>query len=483
MDKELDNWWDHVTYTDAKKCIRENIQSLARDYIAIGFYLRRVRDGELFLEGGYKSIHDFAYSEFGMRKSTVNHCIRINAEFSEGGNSPVIDARYKEFGKTQLQELLYVPEDKRDEATPDMTVAEIREIHKRKRLDDEPEGSEAQRLGNEPGGSEIGRLDDEPEGDGEHFRKEAVADSPGNEPERPGQECQPMQEEKDSGAFPEETETQAEPGAQDAEPKKEMVGDPESIPAPEPDVVDAEYQEDSVKITVQNLLHQKQRELDEWMEAMGDDDCTVVPGIVELGIIVQALELLAGQQDSQEGPETEREIREAVPCVDAEGIMAEVAKARGVGKKAFEEIRKHVEQLFRKDDTSTGSGGQDIEALEEMSKVKEQPPLPVLKNNEQRKEWLKKYQEWGLWYEDVNIGAKYYRYCFENGAELIVEEYQSHSEYVGDYISSYFHLVGGPKASQKNGISRWQRHERYNRYPNSESELVEFLKFIQKGDK
>lgn len=118
-----------------------------------------------------------------------------------------------------------------------------------------------------------------------------------------------------------------------------------------------------------------------------------------------------------------------------------------------------------------------------MSWVKEQPPLPVLKNNEQRKEWLRKYQEWGLWYEDVNIGAKYYRYCFENGAELIVEEYQSHSEYAGDYTASYFHLVGGPEVSQKNGISRWQRHERYNKFPNSESELVEFLKFIQKGDK
>ena len=53
MDNKLDKWWDHITYADAKKCIRENIQSLARDYIAIGFYLRRVRDEKLYLEGGY----------------------------------------------------------------------------------------------------------------------------------------------------------------------------------------------------------------------------------------------------------------------------------------------------------------------------------------------------------------------------------------------------------------------------------------------
>ena len=124
------------------------------------------------------------------------------------------------------------------------------------------------------------------------------------------------------------------------------------------------------------------------------------------------------------------------------------------------------------------------EPHEEPEEVQEQPPLPVLKNNEQRKEWLNKYQEWGLWYEDGNIGAKYYRYCFENGAELIVEEYQDHSEYAGDYTSSYFHLIGGPEAPRKShGLCGWQRHDKYKKFPNSETELVEFLKFVQKGDK
>ena len=276
------------------------------------------------------------------------------------------------------------------------------------------------------------------------------------ENERLEQEYQALQNGKDVGTFPED------------------------IPNPEPDVVDAEYQEEPMEITVQDLLCQKQRELDEWVEAIGDDDCTAVPGIIELGIIVRALELLAGQEGSQEEPETEREIRENVSGLDVEEIMAAVAKARGVGKSALDNIRICVEQLFMKDDTSMEPDGQDTEVQGEMAGVREQPPLPALKNNEQRKEWLRKYQEWGLWYEDGNIGAKYYRYCFENGAELIVEEYQGHSEYAGDYTNSYFHLVGGPEASEKNAIPKWSRHEKYNKYPNSESELVEFLKFTQK---
>ena len=52
-----------------------------------------------------------------------------------------------------------------------------------------------------------------------------------------------------------------------------------------------------------------------------------------------------------------------------------------------------------------------------------QPGLPVLKNNEQRRAWLRKYKEWGLWYEDENIGCKYYKYDFDNGARLIAETY------------------------------------------------------------
>lgn len=110
-----------------------------------------------------------------------------------------------------------------------------------------------------------------------------------------------------------------------------------------------------------------------------------------------------------------------------------------------------------------------------------QPPLPKLKNNDQRKEWIRNYKEWGIWYKDEHIGTTYYRYQFENGATLIVEEYENENEYIGTYISSYFHLVGGTEPPRKSGIPKWTKHEKYSRYQNSETELVEFLKEIQKG--
>lgn len=112
-----------------------------------------------------------------------------------------------------------------------------------------------------------------------------------------------------------------------------------------------------------------------------------------------------------------------------------------------------------------------------------QPPLPVMKNNDQRKEWLRNYKEWGLWYTDEHIGARYYKYDFENGTRLIVEEYDPEPAHNSPWAPNepyYMHLVGGPEPERNNGIPKWTYHSKYNKYPNSETELVEFLKGVQK---
>lgn len=122
--------------------------------------------------------------------------------------------------------------------------------------------------------------------------------------------------------------------------------------------------------------------------------------------------------------------------------------------------------------------------VEDCQEEPEQPGLPIMKNNDQRKEWLRNYKSWGLWYIDNHTGAKYYKYDFENGARLIVEEYEKeplpeNSWYVPEE-PRYMHLIGGPEPDRKGGIPKWTYHTHYNKYPNSESELVEFLKEIQK---
>lgn len=127
-----------------------------------------------------------------------------------------------------------------------------------------------------------------------------------------------------------------------------------------------------------------------------------------------------------------------------------------------------------------------VEDCKEEPEELEQPTLPTMKNNDQRKEWLRNYKSWGLWYEDKNTGIKYYKYDFTNGARLIVEEYapdqgEQKSWWVSKTTESYYmHLVGGPEPNRKDGIPKWSYHTHYNKYPNSETELCEFLKDLQK---
>mgnify|MGYP000087755806 FL=1 len=129
----------------------------------------------------------------------------------------------------------------------------------------------------------------------------------------------------------------------------------------------------------------------------------------------------------------------------------------------------------------------DDENIDDGKSVMEQLPLPVMRNNDQRKEWLRNYKDWGLWYTDEHIGARYYKYDFANGARLIAEEYDRdtvHSQWVSDNTESYYmHLIGGPEPERKSGIPKWTQHGRYNKFPNSESELVEFLKEVQRESK
>lgn len=121
-------------------------------------------------------------------------------------------------------------------------------------------------------------------------------------------------------------------------------------------------------------------------------------------------------------------------------------------------------------------GGTGEEENKGQQTEQKQLELPKLKNNDQRKAWLSNYKDWGLWYRDENTECDYYKYDFENGARLVAEVYMMHGKYIGDYESCYFHLIGGPIVKN----AKWDRHEKYSKYPDSESALVEFLKYIQK---
>lgn len=127
-------WYAECSLDDVRCFIRANLKSVARSVVAVGYYLKSVRDRSLWMdaEQGYESVWDFAQTEFGISKSTASRYMAINDRFSEGGNSPLIMEQYAELSKSQLQEMLYISDQQAEKVTPDTTVLEIRQMREPK---------------------------------------------------------------------------------------------------------------------------------------------------------------------------------------------------------------------------------------------------------------------------------------------------------------------------------------------------------------
>ena len=123
-----------VNLEEAETNIHACLRDAARNVIAVGFYLKRIRDKELYLDAGYKNIWDYAAATFGFSKSTASRYMARNDRFSVDGNSPKLAEQYRDYSKAQLKEMLSLDADQLEDVTPGMTVREIRELKRPKEL-------------------------------------------------------------------------------------------------------------------------------------------------------------------------------------------------------------------------------------------------------------------------------------------------------------------------------------------------------------
>ena len=123
-----------VNLEEAETSIRASLKDAARSVIAVGHYLKVIRDKELYREAGYENVWDYAADTFGFSKSTASRYMARNDKFSVGGNSPVLAEEFREYSKAQLQEMLSLDAEQLENVTPDMTVKQIRELKKPKEL-------------------------------------------------------------------------------------------------------------------------------------------------------------------------------------------------------------------------------------------------------------------------------------------------------------------------------------------------------------
>ena len=127
---ELKYYDSPITLEQAEQYIQNGLVTAARAYVANGYYLRRIRDDKLFEESGYQNFEDYVRGKYNKDKGWASKCIKVNQQLSEGGDSPILSKQYLEYSTYQLVELAYMSEEQREEADPDMTVNQLKQIRK-----------------------------------------------------------------------------------------------------------------------------------------------------------------------------------------------------------------------------------------------------------------------------------------------------------------------------------------------------------------
>lgn len=527
MMDDLNRWYENMTYQEAKDILREKLDYMKKNFIAAGYYMKYIRDHVLFREDGYESIWEFAEDNYGIKKSTASRWMAMNDKFSQDGNSPVLAEEFRDFEKSQLQEMLYLDDKQLGTVTPDMTVKEIREVRKPeeperklkkpnetdreylnaaakeliKRLwswflqdhmnrvqlvDRSPEeikkelgkGHRYWHFPTENGFASINLFDDyvqlldenyEHIGDFEWFYLAAAIQSMWNHVSlEKAQEAQKSEEEEKTSPIDRGCITGKNPNENCVCCGKDSVG----------------------------------------CCAQCDDGCNSRCGWIESDVATSqqdepAMDMNPPEEESD--PEPEVIIEESVEVVDdgekdlTEELYEETSDQsdEDLLKEELDKTKRNLNLMlscYSEKDIRVRKQKLLVGALEGMMCNPDvidipdpvQPELPIFRNNDQRKEWLRDYKSWGLWYEDKNIGARYYKYDFDNGARLIAEVYDLEEVWgmwKPELETCYLHLVGGPEPAKNRAVTKWTRHEKYCKHPSNETELVEFLKYVQKEGK
>lgn len=127
--------WETFNRDQIEQIIQGNIRSVDEKmgqmmelFITSGYYLRRQYNEKMYLEAGYDRFEDYVKERYSKSRSWATRMMQINEQYSIGGDDPRIDPKYKLYGISQLQEMLYLTDEQREQASPDMTVKEIRAL-------------------------------------------------------------------------------------------------------------------------------------------------------------------------------------------------------------------------------------------------------------------------------------------------------------------------------------------------------------------
>lgn len=115
-------------WMNMKHKLKMELQGVKQSFVRIGYVLRQIDDQKLYEQDGYKTIAEFAKREYGLEASTVSRFMSINKEYSIDGYSEHLREEYLEMTRSQLEEMLKLPDKDREMVRPETPRADIREL-------------------------------------------------------------------------------------------------------------------------------------------------------------------------------------------------------------------------------------------------------------------------------------------------------------------------------------------------------------------
>lgn len=117
-------------WLETKQKLKQELIGVKRSFVRIGYMLRKIEDQRGYEQDGYKSIAEFAQKELGLHPSTTTRFMEINREYSIDGYSERLRGEYEDLSRSQLEEMLKLPDSDRKMIRPETARDDIRELKK-----------------------------------------------------------------------------------------------------------------------------------------------------------------------------------------------------------------------------------------------------------------------------------------------------------------------------------------------------------------
>lgn len=473
--------------TDSVDTVKALLNDTKYNFVAIGYHLRKIDDDKLYRESGHDNIWEFAKDQFGLSKSSASRFMNINRRFSVDGYSDKLADDYQQFNVSQMSEMLTLTDEQIGQIDSSTTIREIRDM--------KPKSEKKEEAVEEPIEGQMA-FEDYP---GVVPEQEVVATSQQYDVQIISNEEVLIDNVEDSESC--ENYKDCFCCSKECDSRQELrycveapLGNPFSC-------------------TTMNVLENLKEDVGSQCEFVNQDAAYHRPGDGEASPCCKHCENVncgyrcrramkkveAAEEETEHSVDNESNVIVDNPeyytnqdvqyylkreeynlnlCRE-EDVKSDIRKHTAINVDSYKCL---LDKMNDNDDSINDSNGFEMNIQE----------LPVLKNNDQRGDFIDSFESWPIWIDCKETDEKIYRYDLGEGIAIAVREKLRHrwipgkykySETETEYAGHEFYLIGVEGKYDNDGLKfRINSNRTFYESLVNRSMLIEFIKKYQKGE-